>query len=645
MDNIKITDGKISCDSMDLEYLGVFHESLGYQIFIKDAANDWLNVYFGFNNNDPVYHTIPVYEDLNESPIKFKTNLNNDRLKTIVAAVGGNVLIELKKYGLNVEITNDNEFIYGFKLLDKLTGSLNASKTKFNDLSDDKQNAIAGFVEKIKNDKLDDIKNELKHLLEYGKTPVRAKKLLAKYLEQRHGVILRKNTGDIFKLDNNGYSQVTIDDLVILLSEDLGNNIVSDKEIREALNSISTRLEPQYDIVKFKNCLFDMNKMQVIQPKKPIFTIIESKYNYNPDAKSTILKEFLYSSLERETPEQTKKVVQGVLQTTGYLFTSGNKYNLVPIITGVGGGGKSCFANILTAIFGSDKITGTSLQEMVKDTHATASFLNKQLNIIRDSSNILIEDNGTFKTISGNEDIAVNPKFRDKITLSAKEVPKTLIICNNIPKFKIVEKSIIERLMIIEFLVKFRDTEKENPNLEQEILANDNEIEWLIYQSINEYSKIKDKQDFNLKLSANETLKIMDKHTQPINYLLSLVINEHNPDKFVDEDCPPIVASELNQVLVHLSKIYGVEIEVNKKGEIKPNVLLTAIKKEFDLFDGESVLTVDNDGNTYHKARPYTTQPQAAKLRGKKTKVIDYVRCYPNLIANERYYKVLDEIF
>ncbi len=137
----------------------------------------------------------------------------------------------------------------------------------------------------------------------------------------------------------------------------------------------------------------------------------------------------------------------------------------------------------------------------------------------------------------------------------------------------------------------------------------------------------------------------MDKHTNPINYLLSLVIDEHNPDKVDEiEDYQPIVASELNQVLVHLSDIHGVEIEVNKKGEIKPNVLLSAIKKEFDLFNGESVLTVDTDGNSYHTIRQYTTHPQAVKSK-QHNKIIDYERCCPNLIANDKYYQILEELF
>lgn len=653
MNNIKIANAIATYGNINLEYLAVYHESIGYYILIKDANNDWKNVYWGFDEND----AIPVYEGLTESPSKFKYILNNlddegevketDKalITNMVNGVGYNVYTVLKSYDANLDVSDNYEFELGYLLLNKITGSINISPITFEGLNETYQKEIVDIIKVIKNNELDKIKSELSSLLKYGKSPVRAKKMLAQYLEEKHGIILRKDSGDIFKLDATGYSQITIDDIIKLLGDDLGRNIVSDKEINEALGSIYTRLEPQYNIVKFPNCVFDMGKMEIIEPEKPIFTLIESKYNYNPNAESTLLKEFLYTSLARETAEETEKQVKGVLQLIGYFFTSGNKYTFAPIITGVSGGGKSLFSNLIANIFGSDKIASTSLQELVKDSHGTSSFINKHLNLIRDSSNIIIEDNGVFKNITGNEDIPVNPKFKKHFILTKNEVPKTIIVCNNIPRFKVVERPVIERLIIVEFLVKFRDTPRENPNLEDEILANPEEMEWLIYQSIYEYSKIKDKHDFNLKLDANATLKLMDKHTNPINYLLSLVIDEHNPDKVDEiEDYQPIVASELNQVLVHLSDIHGVEIEVNKKGEIKPNVLLSAIKKEFDLFNGESVLTVDADGNSYHTNRQYTTHPQAVKSK-QHNKVIDYERCYPNLIANDKYYQILEELF
>ena len=139
--------------------------------------------------------------------------------------------------------------------------------------------------------------------------------------------------------------------------------------------------------------IFDMEKLEVITTDKPIFTLVETTYRYNPNAKSEVLEGFLNSSLAKETPEKTEETVKGVKQVVGYFFTSGNVLNLLPMITGISGGGKSVFANILIAIFGKDKIADLKLQEIEKDTHATSSLVNKHLNIIQDSDDSAINNN------------------------------------------------------------------------------------------------------------------------------------------------------------------------------------------------------------------------------------------------------------
>ena len=367
---------------------------------------------------------------------------------------------------------------------------------------------------------------------------------------------------------------------------------------------------------------------------------MESKYDYNPEAESTILKEFLYSSLARETEEETEKTVKGLLQLIGYLFTSGNKYNILPILAGVSGGGKSVLTNILTHIFGKDKIADLGLQQMNKDPHGLASLSNKHLNFIRDSEGGLIEDNGNLKKLIGNEDIGVNPKYKPPYIIPKEEVPKTVLIANNIPRFR-TKSDIINKLVIIEFLVRFRGTDKENPNLEEEILANPNEIEWLIYQSIEAYKEIQQGQDFILKLPVDETLKLMDKHTNPISYLLGLVIEEHNPAK-AEELEKSILTHELNQVLIYMAGVYGVDIELDKNGLIPARLLLTAIKKEFNLEDGETVPITDSYGETKDINRKYETRTKY--IRDSFSGDIDYYREYPNLIANEKYWSILEEL-
>lgn len=498
---------------------------------------------------------------------------------------------------------------------------------------------IQDYKQGLKDTTITDLRTTIISNLRNGKAQRKTQQLLAEYLSSKYGIILRKHTGDIYKLENKGYTYLTHDDLVLLLKDDLGANIVHDEDIKKALGYISARLEPEHNIVKFKNCLFDMQKLEVINPEKPIFTLIESKYSYNPEANSTILREFLYSSLARETPEETEQVVQGVKEVVGYFFTSGNKYNLFPVCTGVSGGGKSVFTNILTNIFGKDKIADLSLQEMEKNTHSTSSLANKHLNFIRDSDNTTIENNSFIKQLTGNEEIQVNPKHKDPYILPKEEVPKTMMICNSIPLFKVYEQALIERLLIIEFLVKFRGTPKQDPELEAKILADPEEIEWLIYESIQAYKdKEANKEQFILKITDSETRELIDKHTNPLNHLVRQLIVKHDPLAYETEQglnpkFKPVIANDLASAILHLANTIGLDIPLDRNEQVSKRKLIGVLKTEFDLWEGE---TVKDKYENREVTRNYTTQTERVNNT--------LVRVYPNLIATPLYFQVLQEL-
>lgn len=500
---------------------------------------------------------------------------------------------------------------------------------------------IQGYKQDLANTSISDLRHDIIANLRNGKAQRKTQQMLAEYLSSKYGIILRKHTGDIYKLDNKGYSYLTHDDLVLLLKDDLGANIVHDDDIKKALGYISARLEPEHNIVKFKNCLFDMQKLEVINPEKPIFTLIESPFNYNPEAKSTILKEFLQSSLARDTPEETEQAIQGVKQVIGYFFTSGNKYNLFPVCTGVSGGGKSVFTNILTNIFGKDKIADLSLQEMENNTHSTSSLANKHLNFIRDSDNTTIENNSFIKQLTGNEEIQVNPKHKDPYILPKEEVPKTMMICNSIPLFKVYEQALIERLVIIEFLVKFRGTPKQDPELEAKILANPEEIEWLIYESIQAYKDKEAKgEQFILKITDSETRELIDKHTNPLNHIVRQLILKHDPIAYETEKAllqtqfKPVIANDLASAILYLANNLGLDIPLDRNEQVSKRKLLSVLKTEFDLWEGEIIR--DKQDESRQISRTYTTQPEKVNKSS--------VRVYPNLIATPLYFQILQEL-
>lgn len=473
---------------------------------------------------------------------------------------------------------------------------------------------------------------QIKENLTHGIKQIKTKQLLGNYLNKTHGVILRKNSHEIYMLDesSNGYNYMDLDDLIIELEEILGTeNLVHTNFLEDSLGYISERLTPTQNIIKFNNCLYDIEQHNVIKPEKPIFTLIESKYNYNPEAKGKLIYDFLYSSLERETPEETEKAVKGVLQLIGYLFTNGNPLNILPIITGVSGGGKSVFGNIITAIFGSNRVADVKLHEIAKYTHATSSLANKTLNIIRDSSDDVIESNGLIKQLSGNEDMQINPKGKPAYILPANEVPKSILVCNNIPKFKKLEKALIDRFVVIEFKISFRNTERQDKNLENKLISNPEEIEALIFDSLQAYKEMVEKgEDFILKLGELETRVLVDKHENPLPYLVSKLILKHDHEAYLTElklmnnQDVCVISSELNEAVRKLALLEGVNLETTKKGQVNNNKLMSAIKTEFELWDW-----YDENG------KAYTTE---VVKTGGTTK-----RVYPGLIKSSLYDEIL----
>lgn len=106
----------------------------------------------------------------------------------------------------------------------------------------------------------------------------------------------------------------------------------------------------------------------------------------------------------------------------GYILTSGNKLNAFFIISGINGAGKGLASNLITNIFGSEKVGRLTLQDLTPDNKfATAHLENKQINIVSDSPRKPIEDTGILKTITRYDDIPVEPKGKDKYIILKKK--------------------------------------------------------------------------------------------------------------------------------------------------------------------------------------------------------------------------------
>ena len=471
----------------------------------------------------------------------------------------------------------------------------------------------------------------------------KAQRDLGNYLNKECGIILRENTHDLYKLDysSNGYNSTTVDKIIAELTGIFGDdNLFSTNDVETAVDFISERLTPEYNIVKFSNGLYSMKEHQLITPENPVFTLIESPYAYNPDADPEYIVDYLYSSLEKETPEKTDEYVKGVLEYVGYLFTSGNGRNILGWITGIGGGGKSTFANIIQAVFGN-KCADLDFADIEKNTHSTSILVGNHLNIVREADNGVVTNNKPYKVLVGDEPIPINPKNQHPYMLPKDEVPKSVMVANNIPPFKNPVLSIIQRFLIIEFNKIFRNTDSDIKDLDDLIINSNADMEWLIYNSLEAYKEmVESKKGFKLKVSDAKTKELMYKHSKPVNYLVNKFILKHDKNAFDTEvkiykesangettfSKPYIVTGELNDLIVYYAKkIDGVEIPLSEKtGKVDGRILTKAIRDEFDLH--EYYL---DDGKKY----------SSITYRDANDKVIRY---YPELIKSDLYDKTLN---
>lgn len=416
-----------------------------------------------------------------------------------------------------------------------------------------------------------------------------ARRKLGHYLKE-NGMILRQGINTPYLLDKNvnGYNLVTTDDIIIELDTTIFNNndLVHTKDVEDAIGFIAERKKPTYNIVKFNNCLYDMENFRVITSnEEPIFTLTEVAHNYNPNAKGEKIKNFLKTSLKKPSSDtDVEELIDGFLEMIGYLLTSGNKLNAFFIISGIGGAGKGVTRSVITDIFGIEKVGGLTLQELTPSNRfATAHLENKQVNIVSDSPKNPIEDTGLLKAITGYDDIPVEPKGKDKYMIPKEEVPDMVLACNNIPKFKNgIEEAIVQRVIIFEYLNKFRGTDAMNANLLKEIKDDPQEMEWLIYNGIEAYKKmITENRDFKARVDEETSRKLLNKHSDPISFILPILI-KYSDDYTSDED--PIVATELNQLIRYVAKNEGLEIDnIDSKGKIKAKHLVSEIRDTFDL--------------------------------------------------------------
>ncbi|MBR6992604.1 MAG: hypothetical protein IKH85_00855 [Methanobrevibacter sp.] len=569
-------------------------------INISNVVNTSKNFKVLLINNEYTENTkIIIYSNNNDFIKNYALNINNiddigltdinlitEILKNYCENNGEayNIFSELLET-LTENIENEYPNIYNenYKLI--LYEYIKETEYLKNKLATDKNLSLERFIDeaweniRIILDKVTDKEINPKKL---GKSDL--SEYLAKYLNLKYGLILRSNvnTPHLLNPDNNCYELTNTETLLSILANDFGHNTISMKEVIKALDYIDNRPKPKYNIIRFDNCVYDMAKHEVIKLTSPQLPYYDIYFNYNPKAKGELIREFLYSSLN-------EMQVQGLLELIGYLFTVGNKENIIICFIGKGGSGKSVLSNILRHLF--KRVSNLPIHNLNKE-HELMALEDNLLNICNDTDNKKIKDNGTFKQLTGGDSLHINPKYRQPYIMPPEEVPYFIIVGNQFPQFENLEIPIIERLMLIEFKKGFRNTKAQKKNLYDDIIADDDNIEWLIYNSLKAYKEIAiNNKSFTLKKTTKENLDLYNKHTNPLKWIVKRLI-EFDSSLLIENDFDEnslnnynhyISVDDLKQSITDYAEKEGLDITNENKG-ISTNKLTNTIKSAFNLW-------------------------------------------------------------
>lgn len=569
-------------------------------ITISNVVNTSKNFKVLLINNEYTENTkIIIYSNNNDFIKNYALNINNiedigltdinlitEILKNYCENNGEayNIFSELlETLAENIENEYPNIYNENYKLiLDEYIKETDYLKNK---LATDKNLSLERFIDEARqniNIILDRVTDKEINPKRLGKGDL--SEYLAKYLNLKYGLILRSNvnTPHLLNPDNNCYELTNTETLLSILANDFGHNTIAMKEVIKALDYIDNRPKPKYNIIRFDNCVYDMATHEVIKLTSPQLPYYDIYFNYNPKAKGELIREFLYSSLN-ETQ------VQGLLELIGYLFTVGNKENIIICFIGKGGSGKSVLSNILRHLF--KRVSNLPIHNLNKE-HELMALEDNLLNICNDTDNKKIKDNGTFKQVTGGDSLHINPKYRQPYIMPPEEVPYFIIVGNKFPQFENLEIPIIERLMLIEFKKGFRNTKEQKKNLYDDIITDDDNIEWLIYNSLKAYKEIAiNNKSFTLKKTTKENLDLYNKHTNPLKWIVKKLI-EFDSSLLIENDFDEdslnnynhyISVDDLKQSIIDYAEKEGLDI-TNENKAISTNKLTNTIKSAFNLW-------------------------------------------------------------
>jgi len=255
------------------------------------------------------------------------------------------------------------------------------------------------------------------------------------YLSKRGDIVMLGSVpymckDGIFKGDVSGANLKTA--ISKLIYPELDKSTTEDRIFKLFLNRSEIKVSyedlnryPQHWI-PFKNGMYDPIAKKLIPHSQKYRCINVIPHEYHPEAQLT--GEEVERWLQFIVPQPDDREM--LLQYIGYCMTKDTRFQIMLILLGLGGTGKSLVIRIIELIIGSENVSNISLKEL-SQRFASYGLLGKLLNSCADLEVSALEDTSVIKKVLGEDSLRAEAKGKDAI--SFKNYAKLIFSTNELP--------------------------------------------------------------------------------------------------------------------------------------------------------------------------------------------------------------------
>jgi len=291
------------------------------------------------------------------------------------------------------------------------------------------------------------------------KTSLEAK--IAAYVQRREDCKMRRNTlPDVFaNLNSETMAALTSDRYIAPCWISTGETARGWLPMANGLVNISEAAEAVYQETPIPS-----SAKKELSPDA--FVTYGVQYPFVPEATCPMFEKYL-SEVQPEADNR-----EALQMLSGLSLTTECRFNKAFFLYGQPGTGKSVFLKILKSLVGESNVCSVGLAQFA-DKFSLIQLTEKLLNICgelptitEDGRSATIE--GIFKLVTSGEDLPVERKFCD--ATKAPATARIIFSCNELPRFSDRSGAVYDRLAIIPFGVRFRDTKAEISDLAEQII-------------------------------------------------------------------------------------------------------------------------------------------------------------------------------